>query len=97
RAAWAINKNYENQRGAVCTAGDVPAKIVSSPEVSDASKCLAMKDDGGNAGAPHASGGGSSGSDGDNREAEDQSPAMSVRVSVPIAVAAAVVAALCAY
>ncbi|KAJ2626873.1 40S ribosomal protein S27 [Coemansia sp. RSA 1290] len=51
RAAWAVNKNYENQRGAVCEAGDIGTKIVSSPKQSDASKCLSMKDDLGQAGS----------------------------------------------
>ncbi|KAJ2711450.1 40S ribosomal protein S27 [Coemansia spiralis] len=98
RAAWAINKNYVNQRGAVCTAGDVPTKIVSSPKVTDTGKCLTMKDDSGHAGASHSSGSSTSGGGEDGREADGESSAVSVRVPVAIAVAAvAAAAAMCAF
>ncbi|KAJ2782841.1 40S ribosomal protein S27 [Coemansia javaensis] len=78
RAAWAISKNYENQRGAVCTAGDVDVKIVASPKVTDTAKCLTMKDDNGGAGAPSTAGShGSSNSD----SGRETSAALSARAT----------------
>ncbi|KAJ1756126.1 40S ribosomal protein S27, partial [Coemansia sp. RSA 1824] len=79
RSAWAVNKNYENQNGAVCEAGDVETKTVSSPKQDDIKECLNKKDDNGTAGKPSDSSSGSSQDDdknsssGSNSKDEDSS------------------------
>ncbi|KAJ1833153.1 40S ribosomal protein S27, partial [Coemansia sp. RSA 2708] len=92
RAAWAVNKNYENQRGAVCSAGDVGTKIVDNPKQSDASKCLSEKDDNGVTGKPSGSGGSSSDKDDEENESDDDSTsgasAIAVQLSAVVAAAA---------
>ncbi|KAJ2353289.1 hypothetical protein GGF43_003529, partial [Coemansia sp. RSA 2618] len=72
RAAWAVNKNSENQRGAVCEAGDVETKIVSSPKQDDVKACLNKKDDNGQTGKPSGSGSGSNSSDKDDDDSSDK-------------------------
>ncbi|KAJ2483383.1 1 3-beta-glucanosyltransferase gel4 [Coemansia sp. RSA 2131] len=78
RSAWAVNKNYKNQNGAVCEAGDVETKTVGSPKQDDVKKCLSEKDDNGVVGKPSGSGSGSkdddkSSSSGSNSKDEDSS------------------------
>ncbi|KAJ2147641.1 hypothetical protein IW142_001519, partial [Coemansia sp. RSA 564] len=70
RSAWAVNKNYENQRSAVCEAGDVETKIIGSPKQGDVKKCLSEKDDNGVVGKPSGSGSSSS-KDEDNSDDSD--------------------------
>ncbi|KAJ2794703.1 1 3-beta-glucanosyltransferase gel4 [Coemansia guatemalensis] len=98
RAAWAINKSFEDQRGAKCSAGDIDVKTVDSPKQSDVSECVARQDDNGNDGTSA----GASNKDADDDEDSDASDgdntsaASALAVRFPTTVVAGVVAALLA-
>ncbi|KAJ2160937.1 40S ribosomal protein S27 [Coemansia sp. RSA 552] len=96
RAAWAINKNFENQNGAKCEAGDVDTKTVDSPK-EDIKSCLSKKDDNGDAGGSSNSGKNNKGDSKDDDtkgdgESDEDGGAAAIVASLSIAVAALVFA-----
>ncbi|KAJ2118715.1 hypothetical protein IW147_006348, partial [Coemansia sp. RSA 720] len=80
-------------RSAVCEAGDVGTKIVSSPKQGDVKKCLSEKDDNGVVGKPSGSGSGSKDDDssddsGSDEDSDTSSGAATVTARLSVAVAA---------
>ncbi|KAJ2609405.1 1 3-beta-glucanosyltransferase gel4 [Coemansia sp. RSA 1365] len=99
RAAWAINKSFEDQKGAKCSAGDIDVKTVDSPKQDDVTKCVDKKDDNGNDGT---SGGGSNSNKTDGGDSEgkdnddDTGSASALAIHFPTTVVAGAVVALLA-
>ncbi|KAJ2083892.1 1 3-beta-glucanosyltransferase gel4 [Coemansia sp. RSA 988] len=92
RAAWAINKSFEDQKGAKCSAGDIDVKIDHTPK-QEPSECLTKEDDNGNEGT--SAGGNENGVDDDNGgddNSTSSAPALAIRS--PATIVAGAVAAL---